>query len=107
MAVREISDSEFKKLISVGNVLVDFYSPRCGPCKLLAPILAALSDEIEGIEFVKVDTWDNTESASSMSIRSVPTLILFKDGTELARRNGAASAPVIRDWINELVREAS
>ena len=79
----EVTDASFKNevLESDKPVLVDFWAPWCGPCRMVAPIVDELSDEYDGkVKFVKLNTDDNIQTASAYQIRSIPTLLVFKAG---------------------------
>jgi thioredoxin 1 len=82
MAIVNVSDQSFQSEVeSGGTVLVDFWAPWCGPCKMIAPILEDLDKEIgEQVKIAKVNVDDNPESASRFGVMSIPTLIVFKDG---------------------------
>ncbi|MGO4272337.1 thioredoxin [Paenibacillus sp. TAF58] len=81
MSVKQISDVTFNNEIEAGIVLVDFWAPWCGPCKIIAPILDELSAEIgDAAKIVKINVDDNPESASKYNVMSIPTLLVFKDG---------------------------
>ena len=74
------NESEFNNLVSNGIVLVDFYATWCGPCKMIAPVIEELANEMENVKFVKVDVDKNPGSAGKYQIQSIPTLLIFKDG---------------------------
>lgn len=81
MAIINATDATFKENVQEGVVLVDFWAPWCGPCKMIAPVLEELDGEIEGkAKIVKVDVDDNQGTAGEFGIMSIPTLLLFKDG---------------------------
>jgi thioredoxin 1 len=81
MSVNQISDSTFQSETSSGTVLVDFWAPWCGPCKMIAPILDELSNEVgDKAKIVKINVDDNPESAAKYNVMSIPTLLVFKDG---------------------------
>ncbi len=80
---QDVSDNEWdaEVLSSDTPVLVDFWAPWCGPCKMVAPVVDELAEEYDGkVKFVKLNTDDNIETASKYGIRSIPTLMVFKGG---------------------------
>jgi len=87
----EITDENFTTIIqSEKPVLIDFWAAWCGPCRIIAPIIEELAQETEG-QFVigKLDVDQNAESATKYGVRSIPTLIIFKNGQEVDRLLGA------------------
>jgi thioredoxin 1 len=85
MSLITVNDNNFKQTVETGNlVLVDFWAPWCGPCKMIAPILDQLDQESAGaVTIAKLNVDDNPESASNYGVMSIPTLKLFKDGKEV------------------------
>lgn len=105
MAVR-VNKDEFdgKVLGSDLPVLVDFYSDSCVPCKRLSPVIGDIEDDNEGkLNVFKVNINFDEELAVSYGVMSVPTLVVFKDGKEAARRTGADKKDVIQAWIDEAI----
>lgn len=82
MSIVNVSDQSFKSEVeSSGTVLVDFWAPWCGPCKMIAPVLEDLDKDIGSqLKIAKLNVDDNPESASRFGVMSIPTLIVFKDG---------------------------
>lgn len=76
-----------------------FSAKWCGPCKGLAPVVEELSKELTSIQFVKVDTDENPEIIQQFGVQSVPTLVMVKDGQEVARIKGALPKPALKSWI--------
>ena len=83
-------------------VVVDFWAQWCGPCKAMAPTYERVASELEPeIRFLKVDTEAGPELAARYNIRSIPTLILFQNGAEVARQAGAMDAASLRSWLRQ------
>lgn len=100
--VREINSSEFVQEVESyqGKVLVDFFAPWCGPCKMIAPIVDQISQEKSDLKVVKVDA-DNAQALmAKFGIRGIPTLLLFDNGEVVASKVGAASLTQIREFVS-------
>src|SRR5690606_32539535 len=92
MALPEVTDATFKTeaLEADGPVLVDFWAPWCGPCRVVHPILEEMASEREGeLRIVSLNVDDNQQTAAQYEVLSIPTLILFKNGAEAKRVVGA------------------
>ncbi|HEY1595387.1 MAG TPA: thioredoxin [Thermoleophilaceae bacterium] len=87
----EVTDNNFQAevLESETPVLVDFWAPWCGPCRIIAPSLEELNDEIENLRVVKLNVDDNQQTAAQYGVMSIPTLIVFKNGQPAKKIIGA------------------
>ena len=98
----ELTDQIFNKHINKNDipVVVDFWASWCGPCKMMAPEFKQAAHVLEPkVRFAKVDTEANQQTAARFGIRSIPTMILFKKGKQVAQQAGAMSAVQINEWI--------
>jgi len=103
MSLVHISDDAFDAdvLKSAIPVLVDFWAEWCGPCKAIAPVLDELAGEYEGkLQIAKLDVDTNPQTARQFNVRSIPTLILFKDGVIGAQHVGATSKQQLKEFLD-------
>lgn len=99
--MREINEIEFEELVK-GNdkrVVVDFFATWCGPCKMLAPILEKVAEDVPEVAIYKVDVDKCGELASRYGIVSIPTLICFENGEEIKRQIGGLGRGPLTDFV--------
>lgn len=104
----EITDANFSEIIKSDKpVLVDFWAEWCGPCKILGPVVDRLAESYEGKAIIgKVDVDMNPETAMKFGIRSIPTLLLFKDGEIVDKVIGAVPAVVLEEKLQKQLQTA-
>ena len=104
--IKNLSLDNFDKEISSSNipVLVDFWAEWCGPCKMLGPILEEISKDLKNkIQIVKVNLDENQDLAMKYSIRSIPTLLLFKDGQLIDTKIGLLPKSDLVEWLGSKI----
>ncbi len=105
-----VTDAAFEKTVikSTIPVIVDFWAPWCGPCKIVAPILDKLAKEYEGkVIIAKVNTDENQEWAGRYGVQGIPTMLFVAEGKILHRQVGAVSEGILREALDQLLAVAS
>ena len=101
--VKEINAEEYSEILNSSKpVVIDFHATWCGPCKVLSPISEELDDEIEGVEFVKLDVDQHPQIAGQNQVMGVPTVVILKDGEVKDRFVGVQPKEVIKEKITSL-----
>ena len=101
-----VTDAAFEKAVLQSKipVLVDFWAPWCGPCKMVAPTLDKFAKEFQGKLLVaKVNTDENTEWASKYGVQGIPTMLFVANGKIVHRQVGALPEPILRDVVTQLI----
>ncbi len=100
----ELNASNFDSTIAEGVALVDFWAPWCGPCRMIAPVIDELAGDFDGkAKICKVNTDEEQDVAIKYGIRSIPTILFFKNGQLVDQMIGASSKQVLSDKINSLL----
>ncbi len=103
MATIDLTSEAFEKTVTAdGIVLVDFWAEWCGPCKSFGPIFEEASEKNPEITFAKIDTEAQQEIAGALEIRSIPTLMIFRDGIQLFSQPGALPGHALDDLIDKV-----
>ena len=99
--IQQLTDENFQQTMGKGLVLVDFYATWCGPCRMIAPIVEQLAEQLQGkVTIAKLDIDQAQQTTGDLQITSVPTVILFKDGKEIKRVVGVKDLDFFLDLIN-------
>jgi thioredoxin 1 len=105
-ATAKVTDSTFDSDVLKSNepVVVDFWAEWCGPCRMIGPSLEEIASEMKGkVKIAKLNIDENPAVAEKLGIRSIPTLMMFKDGKLSAQKTGAAPKSELVRWINASV----
>ena len=102
MAITDVNDKNFSSETGEGLVLVDFWAPWCGPCKMIAPVLEELDGELsDTVKIVKLNVDDNQETAGKYGVMSIPTLLLLKDGNVVDQVVGFQPKEALAELVNK------
>ena len=102
MATKAVTDASFQSDVLEADkpVLVDFWADWCGPCKMIAPALEEISEELaDQVTIAKMDIMENTGIPGEMGVQSIPLMVLFKDGKPVAQKLGAAPKSQLKGWL--------
>lgn len=102
MATKAVTDASFQSdvLESDKPVLVDFWAEWCGPCKMIAPALEEISEELaDQVTITKMDIMENPDTPGSLGVRGIPYLALYKGGEKTAELTGAAPKSQLKQWL--------
>ncbi|MBN2344652.1 MAG: thioredoxin TrxC [Deltaproteobacteria bacterium] len=97
-----VTGEQFQKIVARSHlpVVVDFWASWCGPCQMMAPQFESAASAHHGdVVYLKLNTEQHQQAAAMYNIRSIPTMVLFKNGREAARTSGAMSAAQIQQWV--------
>ena len=98
----ELDEKGLQEAMDSGETwIVDFWAEWCGPCKKMAPHFEEASKEVENVKFGKVDMEEHQQLGGKMGVRALPTLLILKDGEEVARKSGLMNKDQLKSWIKE------
>ena len=98
-----INTSQFRGSVeeNQGVVVVDFFATWCGPCKILAPVLDEVQDEMKNVKIVKIDIDENSDKASEYGVKNIPTIKIFKNGEEITTNVGFVPKNLLKEMIEK------
>ncbi|WP_326825799.1 thioredoxin [Streptosporangium sp. NBC_01756] len=102
--VTEAGDDDFSEVVEAARipVVVDFWAPWCGPCRMVSPALEQVAADLAGrLKLVKVNVDEAPRLSERFTVQAIPTLVVIDQGRVLTRRSGAAPAPALREWIDD------
>lgn len=103
MALQHANDETFDSLITEGLTLVDFWATWCGPCRMFGPIFEEVSEQVPDVKFVKFEIDEtNRRTPARFGIRSIPSVLAFKNGELKEARSGLMDQETVIQWIKEL-----
>ena len=103
MALQHATDENFQSTIQSGLTLVDFWATWCGPCRMFGPIFEATSEKVPDVNFVKFEIDEtNRVTPTKFGIRSIPSVLAFRDGNLIEARTGLMDEETVIAWIQEL-----
>ena len=103
MSLQHANDDTFESFIGDGITLVDFWAPWCGPCRMFGPIFESVSEKVSDVSFVKFEIDEtNRRTPAKYGIRSIPSILAFKNGELVEARTGLMDEETVIAWINEL-----
>lgn len=103
--LKEIDDSQFEEIVLQNSkpVVVDFWAPWCGPCRMFTPIIEDVANEVNSVDFVKVNIDESRDFAAKFRVRNIPAILIFKNGEVIAKQEGALNKQKFIDFINQSI----
>jgi len=101
MAIVHATSQSFSQDVSEGTVLVDFWAPWCGPCRMIAPVLEELDADMADLKIVKVDVDEHPAVAGEFQVQSIPTLVLFKNGQPVSKTMGFMPKDALKEFVEQ------
>lgn len=103
MALEHANDANFESSLGTGITLVDFWASWCGPCRMFGPIFESVSNKLSDVKFVKFEIDEsNRRTPAKYGIRSIPSILAFRNGELVEARTGLMDEETLMDWVNEL-----